>query len=107
VAILDSVGDEFVDRNEPLHLVLGLISLGRRLDAHLPDAPGAEPEAPAGPPSATETPGGDPLLHLLLGLVSLRRTLLSELAPLRIAQEAPGEAQGAGPAAPPRHDLLR
>lgn len=116
--LLDSVRDEFAEHNVPLHLLLGLISFARRMDAHLPGSPGEGPPAPQAPPAAAEAPRGDPFLHLLLGLVSLRRTLLSELEPLREAHEvararrggeAPGgEAPGARTTVPlPPGGLLR
>ncbi len=119
MTLLDSVRDEFAEHNVPLHLLLGLLSLARRMDAHLPSSP-AGPPAPLmareAPPPEPDAAGADPLLHLLLGLISLRRTLLSELEPLRAAheqarrdREAPGlgsPAPGA-PASLHARDLLR
>lgn len=119
MALVDSLREGYVEHNVPLHLLLGLISLARRMDAHLPPSPEGAPAAHAAgeaPPLAQpvpETPGGDPLLHVLLGLISLRRTLLSELEPLREAHEA-AQARP-GPEAPgpdaqvalPARDLLR
>lgn len=104
MALLDSIGDEFAEHNVPLHLLLGLISLARRMDPHLPAPPAAEPAPPApseAPPPAPEAAGADPLVHLALGLISLRRTLLADLEPLRAAHaQACRERGAAGPEAP-------
>lgn len=57
--LLDSVRDEFANRNVLLHLLLGAISVGRRLDAFLPGTP-PPPEPPAdareAPADAREAP---------------------------------------------------
>ncbi|XXX77465.1 hypothetical protein WMF30_01650 [Sorangium sp. So ce134] len=93
MALLDSLRDASADRNVPLHLLLGLVSLARRLDPLLdaPDAPEPPPGTAASPGAAS--PGGtaadargDALIYLLLGAISVRRTLLAELAPLRDAR---------------------
>lgn len=90
MALLDSLRDASADRNVPLHLLLGLVSLARRLDPLL-GAPGS-PGPPEPPPSAPAPDArGDALIYLLLGVISLRRTLLAELDPLREAR--PAEAQ--------------
>ncbi|MDC0683645.1 hypothetical protein [Sorangium atrum] len=125
--LLDSVRDEFANRNALLHLLLGAISMGRRLDALLPGAPAmSEPSAgapekrrlppPDGAPHGTSA--GDPrgasdqLLYLVLGAISLRRALMAELEPLHAAhaaavrQGAAGAQDPAGQAATLR-DLLR
>jgi hypothetical protein len=104
MALFDSVRDGFADRNAPLHLLLGVISLARRLDAFLP-APSAPPPAPPAP-----APAGDPFLYLVLGVISLRRTLEGELAKVRAAHRGapPAEApEAAAKAAPLIRDLLR
>lgn len=117
--LLDSVRDEFADRNVLLHLLLGAVSLGRRLDVFLPPRPssGAEGEpksheeadrsagVPLDAPPATGSGGAssaeprapdDPLLYLVLGLISLRRTIMVELDPIRAEHAG---ARGAGPRA--------
>jgi hypothetical protein len=110
VPLLDSVRDEFADRNVFLHLLLGLVALARRLDALLPgpgDSPAAGAEAP--PPPEGGAPA-DPFLDLVLGLVSLRRTVATELG------ASPSAHAGAEPAPAPHpveapslrlRDLLR
>jgi len=112
VPLLDSVRAEFADRNAPLHLLLGALSLARRLDRLLPEAPLDPPKAPQ---SARSEPGDHPLVYIALGLISLRKTLLSQLEPVRAAHaeanppgEAPADAADAADAQAPRiRDLLR
>ncbi|WP_437968045.1 hypothetical protein WMF04_01530 [Sorangium sp. So ce260] len=112
MALLDSLRDASTEGNVPLHLLLGLVSLARRLDPLVgapgsPEPPGAPrspepPRAPEPPPSAAATGSattgarGDALIHLLLGVISLRRTLLAELAPLREARPAEAQPQSRG-----------
>ncbi|WP_437801023.1 hypothetical protein [Sorangium sp. So ce693] len=63
--LLDSVRDEFANRNVLLHLLLGAISVGRRLDAFLPGTPPTpEPpaDAPEPPADAPELPADAPEL---------------------------------------------
>lgn len=101
MALIDSVREGYAEHNVPLHLLLGLISLSRRMDVYLPPPP-------AGAPPVSEAPGGDPVLHALLGLISLRRTLLSAVEPIRQAHEAAQARPGPlAPAPPPARDLLR
>jgi hypothetical protein len=128
VALLDSIRDEFTDRNVPMHLLLGMLSLTRRLDAVLGprDAPmdRREPSPrddasclhvdaePMGKMQGETPPRGDAFLHLLLGLISLRRTLRDELDPIRAAPRGAAlqhERGTPGPVPPAQglRDLLR
>jgi hypothetical protein len=96
--LLDSTRDEFAERNVPLCLLLGLVSLGRRLDGLLAKrgAPWQERQEPA---------GEHPLVFLILGLVSLRTKLAAELDPL-LSTRRPRVVSPA-PASPLIRDLLR
>jgi hypothetical protein len=97
---LDSTRDAFADRNVPLALLLGLVSLAHRLGG----VATARRSSPPPGPDARE----HPLLYLVLGLVSLRRTLLAELEPLREAREVRDHSVPARrPPEPPLRDLLR
>lgn len=105
MALLDSVQEAFADRNVPLHLLLGMISIGRRLDRYLPDRP--ERQSPPRPergdeprPAAARAPRrpepGEQLLYSILGVISIRRVLMAELEAVRAGRAAPGP-----PPAPP------
>jgi hypothetical protein len=109
--VLDSVRDEFADGNVPLHLVLGLISLARRLDASLPAPPEVRAEVDAAPSPPAPPAPSEAFLYLVLGLVSLRRTLARELDPIRAAHEARRAGSSASRPSPAPNlrlrDLLR
>jgi len=84
-------GDEFVTRNAWLHLLLGLESFGRRLDA-LVDAYAPRDAAPStGSPGARDAE----LIAFVLGLASLRATLR------RLLDEAAQRPQADAPPARP------
>jgi hypothetical protein len=116
VPLLDSVRDEFADRNVALHVVLGAISLAQRLDALVPKRPAPhasnEPEEPAASKPRMAREPGDPLLDFVLGLIALRRALMAELEPIRAAHASAEQPRPAGPRkndAPPLRlrELLR
>ena len=93
MALLDSSRDEFADRNVLLHLVLGLVSYARRVDALVPSSAPVE----ARPEGAGSAPP-DAALFFLLGMVAVRESLMRELDPLRAeldrrraAADAPGD----------------
>jgi hypothetical protein len=114
MSLLDEHGRDFVDRNPLTPLLLGMISLLRRLDRVLPEAPGVASDMTAPEVTAAEvapappSPPEDRLLLMVLGLISVRRTLLGALAPLRAASDgassptAPSEREVPAP-----RDLLR
>jgi len=105
MARLEELRAGFADHDTVLHLLLGLVSLSRRLEPLLPPPPsGAPAEAPT--PLAEADERG---VLLLLGLVSGRRTLLNTLEPLRAAAEAPSRTEAPEPAAvlPSLRELLR
>jgi|HubBroStandDraft_6_1064221.scaffolds.fasta_scaffold889275_1 hypothetical protein len=93
--LLDSTRDEFTERNVPLHLLLGLVSLGRRLDGLLARRR----------PEVQDEGREHPLVYLILGLLSVRRTLLAELGPLLAAHRPRVPSPPQPP--PPLRDLLR
>jgi hypothetical protein len=95
--LLDSARDEFTERNVPLCLLLGLVSLGRRLDGVVAKrGPGGEEHA-----------GEHPLVYLILGLVSLRTKLAAELDPLLSAHRRRVAAPAPDSASAPIRNLLR
>ena len=71
--------DADLDASDPfLPLVLGVVSLARRLDAVLD----VIPQAPASldpQPGTSPVPEDDATIHLLLGIISVRRGLSSHL----------------------------
>ena len=77
--------DEFVERNLFLHLALGALSAGERLQALLDRH--AAPEGPRCPPR----PGDEALIAFALGLIALHARAKALLA----------EAAARAPAAPP------
>jgi hypothetical protein len=103
--LLDSTRDEFTERNVPLHLLLGLMSLARRLDGLLARRRPAVEDARLGYPGP---PPQHPLVYLILGLVSVRRTLLAELDPLLAAhRQRDRDTPAPRSPPPPLRDLLR
>jgi len=87
MALLEEPRAEFSEHDTVLHLLLGLVSVSRRLERLLPAPPSQVPgEPPVMLPSADERQ-----VLLLLGVVSLRRTLMSALTPLRDSAEAAGQ----------------
>lgn len=64
-------GDEFVERNAWLHLLIGLESYGRRFDDLLDAFAPADPARPPG----EERAGDAQVVEFILGLASLRATL--------------------------------
>lgn len=102
MALLEELRAEFADHDTVLHLLLGLVSLSRRLEPLLPEpAPAAPTEAPSSRAEEDER-----RVLLLLGLVSVRRTLMDTLEPLKTAEEAPARTQPAT-ALPSLRELLR
>lgn len=103
MALLEELRAEFSDHDTVLHLLLGLVSLSRRLEQVLPEPP---VEAPAAPPAPT--PEEERRVLLLLGLVSVRRTVMGTLEPLRAASAAvPPEPSGPVEGLPGPRELLR
>jgi len=100
--VLDRHGTEFDERNLLLHLTLGLLGLGRRLDAlldaHAPEL--APSQAEASPEIDLEN---DRLLLFALGLVSFQQKLRGH------AGRVPGVPRGDPGVAPGREltGLLR
>jgi hypothetical protein len=70
--MLHARGENFDERNPLAHLVLGLLSLGSRLDGLLAAHPGAPDDAPS--PS-----DGHPWDDAVLGMIALRERLLGHL----------------------------
>ncbi|HEX8440878.1 hypothetical protein [Archangium sp.] len=105
MALLEELRADFADHDTVLHLLLGLLSVSRRLEPLLPEAP---PGVPAQAPGALAEADERRVL-LLLGLVSVRRTLMNTLEPLRAAAGAPErtEAPTAPAALPSLRELLR
>jgi hypothetical protein len=103
VALLDSARAAFSDRDAPLHLLLGLISLARRLDG-LPTTRGAAREG-----HGEDGPRDEPSIHLVLGLLSFRKALLASLGPIHAAHLRRARDEGAQGVEPLRAlpDLLR
>lgn len=95
----------FSDHDTVLHLLLGLVSVSRRLERLLPAGPPAD--APGAPP-ATPSEEEERRVLLLLGLVSVRRTVMGTLEPLR-ASSAPIQPEPSEPGAglPGPRELLR
>jgi hypothetical protein len=84
----------FAERNTFLFALLGAVSLGRELEALLPDTPHRDP--PPARPLDRESLHG---LYLLLGLVSVSRTvssILRQWAPAGDASRANDEVQQSG-----------
>jgi len=105
MARLEELRAEFSDHDPVLHLLLGLVSLSRRLEPLLPAPPsGAPAQAPSPLAEADER-----RVLLLLGLVSVRRTLMNTLEPLRAGAEASARTEAPEPAAalPSLRELLR
>ncbi len=105
MALLEELRTDFSDHDTVLHLLLGLVSLSRRMDRLLPAGPPVE--APCAPPVPLPEEEERRVL-LLLGLVSLRRTVMGTLEPLRAAV-APSPPESSGPDAglPGPRELLR
>lgn len=106
MALLDELRFEFAEHNVFLHLLLGLVSLGQRLESWLPaKSSGAAPAA--SDPEATRD-DERPLL-LLLGLISLHETLMDTTAPIRSSALARESIDEHAPTEPPSRltDLLR
>ncbi|WP_309896641.1 hypothetical protein [Archangium sp.] len=105
MALLEELRAGFSDHDTVLHLLLGLVSLSRRLEPLLPEPP---PGAPAQAPTPLAEADERRVL-LLLGLVSVRRTLMNTLEPLRAAADAPATTEAPEPAAEPPslRELLR
>ena len=103
MALLDSARAAFSDRDAPLHLLLGLISLARRLDG-LPPPRGAALEG-----HGEDGPRDDASIDLVLGLLSFRKALLAALGPIRAAHLRRARDEGVEGVEPPRAlpDLLR
>lgn len=108
MSLLDEHDRDFVDRNPLTPLLLGMISLSRRLDRVLPEAPGTAPVVAPEVPPVCSSPSEDRLLLMVLGLISVRRTLLGTLAPLRAASDgAVSTTSSSEREVPAPRDLLR
>jgi hypothetical protein len=93
-------GDEFVERNAWLHLLLGLESWGRAFDALL------DAHAPPSARAAESDPADTRLVDFVLGLAALRATLRRHLA-AATAGAQPGPAKRAVGAAGLGSEWLR
>ena len=105
MALLEEVRGGFTEHDVFLHLLLGLVSLSRRLEPVLPREPAHLPRG-ACPPLTEEE---ERRVLVLLGLLSVRRTLLGTLEPLRNTGRA-GSREGVSEprAEPPSlRELLR
>jgi hypothetical protein len=85
MALLEELRGDFTEHDVFLHLLLGLVSVSRRLERVLPPEPTRVPQAATPAPLTEEE---ERRVMLLLGLVSARRTLLGTLEPLRAASRA-------------------
>ncbi|ADO75699.1 uncharacterized protein STAUR_7944 [Stigmatella aurantiaca DW4/3-1] len=80
-----------------LHLLLGLVSASRRLEAQmLPASLSAPQQVPAAPLDATQ----ERQVLVLLGVLSMRRTVMGLLEPLRQTREAAPSRPAEPPAEP-------
>jgi hypothetical protein len=103
MALLEEMRGGFAEHDVFLHLLLGLLSVSRRLERVLPREPVRGPEEPA--PGLTQEE--ERRVLLLLGLVSVRRTLLGTLEPLRPSGPPGGEACEPRAPLPSPRELLR
>jgi MYXO-CTERM domain-containing protein len=89
MALLDSARHDFARENPVLNLAAGALSLARKLDRFLPEAPEPSPSSIAAPP------GGGAFLFAVLGVIALRRRLLGLLTELEAARDAARNGAGA------------
>lgn len=106
MSLVEAPRAEFSDHDTVLHLLLGLVSVSRRLERLLPEGPSTDGrDAPPAPLTEEEE---ERRVLLLLGLVSVRRTVMGTLEPLRAASApVPPEPPGPGAALPSLRELLR
>jgi hypothetical protein len=98
MALLDSARHDFARENPVLNLAAGALSLARKLDRFLPEAPRPAPSeagALGAVPSSIEAPGEGAFLFAVLGVIALRRRLLGLLAELEAARSAARNGAGA------------
>lgn len=103
MALLEEMRGGFAEHDVFLHLLLGLLSVSRRLEPVVPREPVRGPEGTA--PGLTEEE--ERRVLLLLGLVSVRRTLLGTLEPLRSSGPPGEDTSGPGVPPPSPRELLR
>jgi hypothetical protein len=105
MALLEGLRGGFDEHDAFLHLLLGLVSLSRRLERLLPPPPEGAPARSAEAPQEED----ERVVLLLLGLLSVRRTVMGTLKPLRATHTPParGDASEERAEAPSPRELLR
>lgn len=98
MGLVEGLREEFADHDVFLDLMLGLVSVVRRSERWLPEAP------PAAPPEAERGLEGEAeqRVMLLLGWISMRQTLMKSLEPVHASHVRAGSPEA--PAAPGRRD---
>jgi hypothetical protein len=101
---LEGMRAEFSNHDAFLQLLLGLVSLSRRFERHLPEAPQGLPVMPSALAEEEERK-----VLLLLGLISVQRTLKARLEPMRAPTPALALTDPPSPPAYPQEllELLR